>query len=89
MSGPTVVVELLGLPRHKAGRSELSVAGRTVTDVLEAVGCECPGLRPLISAGRLNPVYLLSWDGDRFVTDLAEPVIVGARLLILGADAGG
>ena len=89
MPFPLVIVELLGLPRHKAGRSELTVTGRTVGEVLAGVGRECPGLRPLVVADQINPVYLLSWDGDRFVTELAEPVIVGARLLILGADAGG
>jgi hypothetical protein len=32
---------------------------------------------------------LLSLDGERFVTDLAEPLPPGARLLLLSADAGG
>ena len=33
--------------------------------------------------------YLLSLDGERFLTDLDEALPMEARLLLLSADAGG
>jgi sacsin len=35
------------------------------------------------------PHYLLSLDGERFITDLGETLPNGTRLLLLSADAGG
>ena len=85
-----VTVELLGMARFKAGRSELRAEGRTVGDVLRLVVQQCPPLAGLLTeAGGLSRFYLVSVDGERFVDDLAELVPTGSRLLILGADAGG
>jgi hypothetical protein len=39
--------------------------------------------------GSLSRRFLVSIDGERFVSDPAEPVPAGSRLLLLGADAGG
>ena len=85
-----VIVEFFGVPRHRAGRAELRVAAGTVAEVLARIGCACPGLTGLTRAdGRLAPHYLLSVDGQRFVTDLREEIRGGERLLLLSADAGG
>ena len=47
-SGADVVtVEFYGVPRQRAGRSELAVAARTVAELLEAVERACPGLAGL------------------------------------------
>src|SRR5215210_1669357 len=92
VSGPAgpVAVELLGMARFKAGRSELRADGRTVGDVLRSVIEQCPPLAGLLTGvGGLSKHYLISFDGERFVDDVAEPVPAGGRLLILGADAGG
>jgi hypothetical protein len=43
----------------------------------------------VVADGRLAPVYLLSLNGERFLTDLDERLPAGARLLLLSADAGG
>jgi len=87
---PAVTVEFLGMARHRAGRSELCAAGRTVADLLESVVRQCPSLAGLVSGtGELSRHYLISLDGERFVDDAAEPVPPGCRLLILGADPGG
>jgi molybdopterin converting factor small subunit len=86
---PTIVVELFGVPRERAGQAELTVRGRTVKEAIEAL-CECcPPLRGMCENGSLNSNYLLSLDGKRFIADLNQPLPTGARLLILGADAGG
>jgi hypothetical protein len=58
--------------------------------VLAAVVAQCPRLGSLLNqAGELSRQYLISFDGQRFVNDPAEPVPAGCRLLILGADPGG
>ena len=89
MAEPTVTVELFGLARHRAGRAELAVRGRTVGDVAQQVASDCPGLGSLIAGGVLSRQYLFTLDGDRFIDDPAAVVPAGSRLLILGADAGG
>jgi hypothetical protein len=86
----TVTVELYGIPRHRAGRAELAVAPGSVADVLAAVERVCPGLGGLRSPnGGLALQYRLSLDGERFLTDPAERLRPGARVLLLSADAGG
>jgi hypothetical protein len=85
-----VIVEFFGMPRFRAGRGELRVAAGTVADVLACVSAACPGLSGMVGAdGRLAGHYLLSLDGQRFVTDLRENLRAGDRLLLLSADAGG
>ncbi len=90
MSRPVVVVEFFGLPRARAGVPEMEVAAATAEEALAAVAAACPALAGVRGAGGgLAPQYLLSLDGRRFVTDLAQPLRPGDRLLLLSADAGG
>lgn len=85
-----VTVEFLGIPRLRAGRSEVVVPAGTVAELLAAVERTCPGLAGLVQGdGRPAPHYLLSLDGQEFVADLRRCVQPGARLLLLSADAGG
>lgn len=85
-----VTVEFYGVPRLRAGRAELAVTAGPVAAVLAAVERACPGLAGLVlPGGRLDPHYLLSLDGRRFVTDWQEPLRAGERVLLLSADAGG
>jgi molybdopterin converting factor small subunit len=85
-----VTVEFYGVPRLRAGRADLAVPSGTVADVLAAVERSCPGLTGLVRpGGRLDPHYLVSLDGRRFVTDWQEPLRPGERVLLLSADAGG
>ncbi len=90
MSAPAVTIEFYGVPRLRAGRGELVVAAATASEAVAAIAVACPGLRDLRQPnGRLAPHYLLSLDGERFVTDLSQPLRPGDRLLLLSADAGG
>jgi molybdopterin converting factor small subunit len=90
VSVPTVTVEFYGVPRARAGRGELTVRAATVADALAAVAAQCPDLAGVCFAdGRLAPHYVLSLDGQRFLTDPAERLRPGDRLLLLSADAGG
>jgi molybdopterin converting factor small subunit len=85
----SVVVELYGMARARAGRSEVAVEARTAREALEGVAAACSGLSGLLAGGRLSPHYLLSLDGERFLAGLDEELPSGARLVLLSADAGG
>jgi len=86
----TVTVEFYGIPRQRAGRSELTLAASTVAEVLDRLEQACPGLRGLRDRdGHLSRHYLLSIDGQSFVKGLETRLTVGQRLLLLSADAGG
>jgi hypothetical protein len=87
---PLITVEFYGVPRQRAGQAELSVRATRLREALHAVQQACPKLADLINAdGRLAPHYLLSIDGVGFVTDMAETLESGSRVLLLSADAGG
>jgi molybdopterin converting factor small subunit len=86
----TVTVEFYGIPRQRAGCSEVSVSARTVAELLDAVEAACPGLGRLRRAdGRLAPHYLLSLEGRAFLADPGQELPAGERFLLLSADAGG
>jgi hypothetical protein len=90
MLSPTVVIEFYGIPRRRAGRADLVVSAATVREALAAIRASCPGLADLCrSDGSLAAHYLLSRDGEVFVTDLNVPLESGEHLLLLSADAGG
>jgi len=90
MTLPVVTIEFYGIPRARAGRTELVVSAATAGEALALAVSECPGLAGMFRAdGRLSPHYLLSLDGQTFITDLAQALPSGARLLLLSAEAGG
>ncbi len=90
MASPTqITVEFYGIPRRRAGRTELTVEAATVAEALRAVERSCPPLAGLLTVRGLAPHYLLALGSQQFVTDLAQPLQPGDRLLLLSADAGG
>ena len=82
-------VEFLGIPRERAGISEMELEAETFGQVLGELSARCPGLSELITPAGLHPSIVANLNGDEFVklpeTRLAED----DRLLILSADAGG
>lgn len=84
-----VIVEFYGVPRLRAERAQLAVEADTIRTALAAVAAACPGLADLFVGDRLAPHYLLSVNGDRFVTALDSELLPGTVLLLLSADAGG
>ena len=86
----TVTVEFYGMPRQRAGRAELVERAGAVADILATVKTACNGLADLTREdGMLARHYLLSINGDSFVTDVKQALEPGTRLLLLSADAGG
>jgi molybdopterin converting factor small subunit len=84
-----VTVEFFGMPRQRAGRTELVLPAGTVAETLAAIEEACPGLSGLLHNGRVAPHYLLSLNGDRFLADARQRLRAGDRVLVLSADAGG
>jgi molybdopterin converting factor small subunit len=85
-----VTVEFFGVPRQKAGRTELTVRASTIAEALRAIEQECPLIKGLTGdGGQLSTHYLISIDGREFTTDIGKELKTGSRLLLLSADAGG
>ena len=82
-------VEFLGIPRERAGVSELEVEAATLGQLIGSLATRCPGLRDLITADRLHPSIAANLNGDEFVSDPATRLAAHDRVLILSADAGG
>jgi molybdopterin converting factor small subunit len=82
-------VEFLGIPRERAGISELEVDAATLGQLLGTIATRCPGLRELIADDRLHPSIAANLNGDEFVSDPARRLNPDDRLIILSADAGG
>ena len=82
-------VELLGVPRERAGVAELELQADTLGELLAALTVRLPSLGDLVTAGRLQPSVVANLNGDRFVSDPRTPLSEGDSILILSADAGG
>ena len=82
-------VEFLGIPRERAGISELEIEGETLGQVLGMLVTRCPALGELITDGGLHPSVVANLNGDEFVKDPETRLAADDRLLILSADAGG
>lgn len=87
-----IQVELYGVARLRAGTGRVAVEGRTVGEALRALGRACPALAGEVlgpGGGGVHPAFRLSLNGERFVSDPAEPLAEGDALLLLSADVGG
>ena len=82
-------VELLGLPRERAGVTELELDADTLGQLLMALAVRFPSFSELITADRLNPSFTANLNGDRFISDPRTQLGKDDSVLILSADAGG
>lgn len=82
-------VEFLGIPRERAGISEMELEAETLGQVLGQISARCPGLSELITPEGLHPSVVANLNGDEFVKSLDTRFAEDDRLLILSADAGG
>jgi molybdopterin converting factor small subunit len=82
-------VEFLGIPRERAGLSELEIEAETLGQVLDVLADRFPRMRDLLPDGRLHPSLAASLNADLFISDPAVRLAHDDRLLILSADAGG
>ena len=82
-------VELLGIPRERAGVAELELQADTLGQLLTALAVRFPSLGELITADRLQPSIVANLNGDQFVSDPRTRLSEDDCVLILSADAGG
>lgn len=82
-------VEFLGIPRERAGLSELEIQASTLGQALASLSTRLPRLSDLMIGESLHPSIVANLNGDRFISDPSTPLAEGDRLLILSADAGG
>jgi molybdopterin converting factor small subunit len=82
-------VEFLGVPRQRAGVSELEVQADTLGQLLGTLAAQIPSLGELIAVDRLNSSFVANLNGDQFVSDPGTPLRQDDCVLILSADAGG
>jgi molybdopterin converting factor small subunit len=82
-------VEFLGVPRQRAGISELEVHAHTLGQLLETLATQIPPLGEFIAVDRLHSSFIANLNGDQFISDPATPLVRDDHVLILSADAGG
>jgi len=82
-------VEFLGVPRARAGVSELEIDVSTLGTLLVTLAARFPPLGDLIVGERLHPSLAANLNGDQFVTDPRTRLGREDHLLILSADVGG
>ncbi len=82
-------VELLGVPRERAGVAELELQANTLGQLVVALAVRFPSLGELFTADRLGPSVVANLNGDKFVSDPRTQLWEGDSVLILSADAGG
>ena len=82
-------VEFLGVPRQRAGVSELEVQADTLGQLLGRLATQIPSLGEFIAEDRLHSTFIANLNGDQFVSDPGTPLGENDCLLILSADAGG
>ena len=85
------VWELFGVPRLRAGVSQLAVEAADIGEALRALSRACPSLlgSVLTSAGSLRPAYTLNINGQRFTSDPSTLLRDGDSLILLAVDVGG
>ena len=82
-------VEFFGVPRQRAGVSDVEVQADTLGHLLGTLAAQIPSLGDLIVGDRLHDALVANLNGDRFVSDPGTPLGKDDCLLILSADAGG
>jgi molybdopterin converting factor small subunit len=82
-------VEFLGIPRERAGLSDLEVDAETLGQLWGTLATRFPGLRELITADGLHPSIAANLNGDEFVSDPQTQLADDDHVLLLSADVGG
>jgi len=82
-------VEFLGVPRQRAGVSEIEVQADTLGQLLGILSARMPSLSELIAVDRLHSALVANLNGERFISDPQTPLGQDDSVLILSADAGG
>lgn len=82
-------VEFLGIPRERAGISEVEVDADTFGQLLGTLATRFPALAGLVTARGLHSSVAANLNGDVFISDLDTALAADDRLILLSADVGG
>jgi molybdopterin converting factor small subunit len=82
-------VEFLGIPRERAGVSEVEIEAETLGQLFGVLAIRFPELRELVTGAGLHPSVAANLNGDAFVSDPATALNTHDRLILLSSDAGG
>ncbi len=82
-------VEFLGIPRERAGISELEIDADTLGDLLTTLVERVPALSELVTPSGLHRSIAANLNGDEFICDPRTKLTRDDRLLLLSADVGG
>jgi molybdopterin converting factor small subunit len=82
-------VEFLGIPRERAGVSEVEIEAETLGQLLGTLAIRFPELRGLITERGLHSSVAANLNGDAFVSDPNTSFTADDCLLLLSSDAGG
>ena len=82
-------VEFLGIPRERAGLSEVEIDAHSLGELLDSLAARFPALTGLIEDARLHPSVAASLNGDEFVSDPGTRFDPDDHLILLSADVGG
>jgi molybdopterin converting factor small subunit len=82
-------VEFLGIPRERAGVSEVEIEAETLGQLLGTLALRFPDLRELITECGLHPSVAANLNGDEFVSDPNRLLAAHDHVILLSADAGG
>ena len=82
-------VEFFGIPRERAGVSELDIAAATVGELLASLAERFPGLRDLMTRDGPHSSVTINLNGDLFINDVKTTLTEDDHVLLLSADAGG
>jgi molybdopterin converting factor small subunit len=82
-------VEFLGVPRQRAGVSEIEIQADTLGQLLGILSARIPSLSELINADRLHSAVVANLNGERFISDPQTALRQDDSVLILSADVGG
>jgi molybdopterin converting factor small subunit len=82
-------VEFLGIPRERAGVSEVEIEADTLGQLLGTLAAQFPAFGDLMSSNGLHPSLAANLNGDEFVSHPATALDADDHVLILSADVGG
>jgi molybdopterin converting factor small subunit len=82
-------VEFLGIPRERAGLSDVEVEAETLGQLWGTLAARFPGLRELITEQGLHRSIAANLNGDEFVSDPDTRLDRDDHVLLISADAGG
>ena len=82
-------VEFLGIPRERAGVSEVEIDAETLGQLFGTLAIRFPDLGELVTEAGLHPSVAANLNGDEFVCDPSRRLATNDHVILLSADAGG